>query len=71
MNIEQKTREFCPFAGEAVIIIQLFSVENGGGCQIEISVSEISCERVFQCPEARTSLNCLLTGSAEVTRRGC
>lgn len=68
MNVKQQTREFCPFVGEVVIIIRLFSMENGGGCQVEISALEISCERVLQCPGAHTCLNCLLTGSAEMIR---
>ena len=57
--IEDSEKKECPVLQKEVEITNLYSVEPGGSCQMDIEAVERSCSQQEQC-NCRTATMCLL-----------
>ena len=68
MVVESSRTVVCPVQGKQVRITDMYAVEAGGSCQMDIDVCEKSCSAQADCP-GKTKEECLLQSDRQYPSR--
>jgi len=68
MVVESAKTALCPVLGKAVRITDMYAVEAGGSCQMDIDVCAKSCSAQENCP-GKSKGECLLQSDQQYPAR--